>query len=58
MATRRNAPVETEAKLDQAKLDHQKLLGFRNLTEVTRPEGDLAESADLAFQKRGTETAA
>ncbi len=52
---RRNTPVETETKPDQVKLDHEKLLGFRNLAKVTRPEGNLGESADLAFQKRGTE---
>jgi len=45
-------PVETEAKLD-----HEKLLGFRNLAEVRASEKALRESADLAFQKRGTETA-
>jgi len=39
----------------EAKLDHQKLLGFRNLVDVRAAGDDLDESSDLAFQKRGTE---
>jgi hypothetical protein len=39
-------------------LDHAKLLGFRALAQVTTRETDLGESADLAFQKRGSEGSA
>jgi len=39
----------------EAKLDHQQLLGFRNLVEVRTAGDDLDESSDLAFQRRGTE---
>ena len=39
-------------------LDHAKLLGFRNLAEMAVPDGDVLESADLAFTKRGTESVA
>lgn len=34
-------------------LDFKKLLGFRNLVPVTKPESDLEESSDLAFSKKG-----
>lgn len=40
------------------KLDPAKLFGFRNLAMLASAVGDNRESADLAFTKRGTETAA
>ena len=42
----------------QPTLDPEKLFGFRNLVQVTPREGDIRDSADLAFQKRGTEAPA
>lgn len=38
----------------KAKLDHAKLLGFRNLLAVETTKS-LSESSDLAFNKIGTE---
>jgi hypothetical protein len=40
------------------KLDPAKLFGFRNLPMVASKVSDMREVADLAFTKRGTETAA
>ncbi|MBR0967058.1 hypothetical protein JQ554_23695 [Bradyrhizobium diazoefficiens] len=38
-----------------SKLDHAKLLGFRNLTVVKKSEDGLSESSELAFNKIGSE---
>lgn len=37
------------------KLDHGKLVGFRNLAAVTKPGSDVHEAAELAFKKRADE---
>ena len=34
-------------------LDFSKLLGFRNLLSVSKPEDDLQESSESAFTKKG-----
>lgn len=40
------------------KLDHRKLLGFRNLSAVKKSEDSFVESSDLAFNKIGSEVPA
>ena len=42
----------------QPKLDYSKLLGFRNLIPVTKPESDIRESSELVFNKKGNESVA
>lgn len=37
------------------KLDHRKLLGFRNLSAVKSSDVSVVDSSDLAFNKVGTE---
>jgi len=39
-------------------LDRAKLLGFRNLLPVSKDGTDLRESSEIAFNKKGTESAA
>jgi hypothetical protein len=51
--------MEREPTVDaETKLDHGKLLGFRNLIPVSQSDSDIRESSDLAFNKRGVETVA
>ena len=38
---------------DLPELDATKLLGFRNLLSVTKPESDISETSNLAFTKKG-----
>ena len=48
-------PRTDAVPVNQPKLDHARLFGFRNVVCVTDQESDVGESADLAFTKRGTE---
>jgi hypothetical protein len=46
------------SSVPEHRLDHRKLFGFRNLLSVTAPGSSLRKSAELAFPKQGTESAA
>jgi hypothetical protein len=42
-----------EHKATTPDLDFSKLLGFRNLISVAKPEDNVRESSELAFTKKG-----
>ncbi len=41
-----------------AKLDHSRLLGFRNVNAVATATDDARKTAEFVFTKQGTETVA
>jgi len=50
--------MRDDTNAERAKLDHKKLLGFRNLVPVSKDTTDLRESSEIAFNKKGTESVA
>ena len=48
--------MERDEKTAESKLDFSKLLGFRNLIPVAPPTGNIRESSQEAFTKKGTES--
>ncbi|MFT4120703.1 hypothetical protein [Bradyrhizobium sp.] len=47
--------VQNNQTSTASRLDHQKLLGFRNLQGLQTSDTSLAKSSDLAFNKIGSE---